>query len=644
MHKSIISFSIFSYMRILIILALSVFLNQLYAQKSTGTAAVVDSLNQEAFASKRSDISKALNLLIIAQNTAQQIDYQKGLAIAYLNEGGIYQQQGFNKRALTDYYLSLDIFKRTKDTFNLAKVTQQIGNALLLEGRYDTAVTVFNECLSIFKQYNKEEEIVNVKNSLGLIQLYRNKPDSAVILFDQALNISKKIKYSYGEKKALYHLGKLALNGKNLDLAVSFFNASMEIDQKINDRYGMALNNLALAEIALKRGLLDDMYALSKTSYDYAKSINAYDLTYQSVAQIINYYKKVNNPDKAIAWQDTIIAVTNQHRIKENEYASNFIDIIKNQQNLRLDKENAFIRAQRASDEQLFILTVGTFILIILAVLVVMVFINYQKQKHFSRELRAKNILIEAQIEEMGTLNKEISYQNRMLEADNKTKDKLLSIISHDLRNPLVNTKGILNLVNQGIVPEDQAKQLLLQLETQYMGTTSLLDNLLFWLKGQMAGKNLDRSKVVIFQLVKGLEDEHRMLLERKQILFHNLVNPQMHIYADKEMIRIVLRNLISNAIKFTPEKGMIEIKTEQTEAETIILVEDTGIGMSDETIQKVNAKQYYTTAGTSMEKGSGFGLMLCSDLINRHDGSLTIESMPGKGSRFVIKLPHMQA
>ena len=134
------------------------------------------------------------------------------------------------------------------------------------------------------------------------------------------------------------------------------------------------------------------------------------------------------------------------------------------------------------------------------------------------------------------------------------------------------------------------------------------------------------------------------MLLDRKHINFINLVNPQIHIHADKEMIRIVLRNLISNAMKFTPEKGMIEIKTEQTETETTILVEDTGIGMSDETIQKVNAKQYYTTAGTSMEKGSGFGLMLCSDLINRHDGSLTIESMPGKGSRFVIKLPRVQA
>jgi signal transduction histidine kinase len=180
----------------------------------------------------------------------------------------------------------------------------------------------------------------------------------------------------------------------------------------------------------------------------------------------------------------------------------------------------------------------------------------------------------------------------------------------------------------------------LLQLETQYMGTTSLLDNLLFWLKGQMAGKNLDRSNVVLYQLVKGLEDEHRMLLVRKHIHFKNELLPQVAIYADKEMIRIVLRNLISNAIKFTPDYGSIQVKAEQTETASIIYVEDTGIGMSPETIERVNAKQYYTTAGTSMEKGSGFGLMLCSDLINRHDGSLTIESMPGKGSRFIIQLP----
>ncbi|PJE45865.1 MAG: hypothetical protein CUR34_13630 [Sediminibacterium sp.] len=612
----------------------------LFAQKSTGSSFIVDSLNKEAFDAKRSDISKALNLLIIAQNTAKQIDYKKGQAVAYMYEGGIFQQQGFVKRALSDFYLSLDIFRRIKDTFNIAKVSQQIAGSLILESKYDSASAIYKESLEVFKKYDKQEEVVNIKNSLGLIQLYKGKPDSAVILFNQALNTSKLIKYDYGEKKALYHLGKLALEGKNLELATSFFYASISIDRKLNDRYGLALNNLELANVAFKRGQLDSAFAMSKASYLFAKSIGAHELIDQSVHQIIQYYKKTNALEKAMAWQDTAILINTLHRKKENEYAANFIDIIKNQQSLRLDWENSFLRAQRASDEQLFILTVGTFILIILAVLVVMVFINYQKQKHFSRELRAKNILIEAQIEEMGTLNKEISQQNRMLEADNKTKDKLLSIISHDLRNPLVNTKGILNLVNQEMVPEDQAKQLLLQLETQYMGTTSLLDNLLFWLKGQMSGKNLDRSVFIVYQLVKGLEDEHKMLFRRKNITFNNNLHPQMFINADKEMIRIVLRNLISNAIKYTPENGTIQVHATQSITHAIICVEDSGIGMTQETIEKINAKQYYTTAGTSMEKGSGFGLMLCSDLINRHDGNLIIESLPDKGSKFIIQLP----
>ena len=105
-------------------------------------------------------------------------------------------------------------------------------------------------------------------------------------------------------------------------------------------------------------------------------------------------------------------------------------------------------------------------------------------------------------------------------------------------------------------------------------------------------------------------------------------------------MIRIVLRNLISNAIKFTPENGLIRVYATSDELETKISIQDSGIGMSAETIERISAKQYYTTAGTAMEKGSGFGLMLCSDLVNRHGGKLIIESEPRKGSVFTITLP----
>jgi signal transduction histidine kinase len=268
-----------------------------------------------------------------------------------------------------------------------------------------------------------------------------------------------------------------------------------------------------------------------------------------------------------------------------------------------------------------------------------MLFLSFQKQIQLGRELRAKNVLIEAQVSELGILNEEISEQNILLEIDNKTKDKLLSIISHDLRNPLVNTKGILNLINQDMVPADDAKILLLQLETQYMSTTSLLDNLLFWLKGQMLGKDLEKIKFPIFGIVKGLVEEHNLLMKRKSINFNNMIDADLLVCADKEMIRIVLRNLISNAIKFTPQDGTIYVIGKHFNEETKIIIQDSGIGMTKETLEKVLAKQYYTTAGTALEKGSGFGLMLCSDLIKRQGSKLSIKSELDKGSVFTITL-----
>lgn len=610
------------------------------AQQIKGMPETVDSLNKSAFEKKRTNISEALIDLYKAQNLAIQLGYKKGEAISYMYEAGIYQQQGFLKRAIVDSYEALEIFRSIKDTFNIAKVNQQLAASLVSDKKYDSAIAVFNKSLQVYEKYNKNEDIINIKNNLGQIRLDLYQMNAALRLFNEALELSRKIGYRYGEKKALHNLGLAEIQRSRIGKAEQYFKKSLAIDEAMNDKYGVALKKISLIAIYLPQKRLAEAEILGLSAFSIAQSIDAFDLLDSIVSEMIELNKLNNNKEKVIQWQDSALEVLNKQRIKENEYASSFIDIIKSQHDSRMETENAIMRAERVSNEQFLIITVGTFILIILAVLVIMVFINFQKQKQFSRELRAKNVVIEAQVSELGALNKEISQQNILLEADNKTKDKLLSIISHDLRNPLVNTKGILNLVNQGMVPDEQAKQLLIQLETQYMGTTSLLDNLLFWLKGQMSGKNLDKVQMPVFPIVKGLEDEHRMLLERKNISFFNQVDPSLTVLADKEMIRIVLRNLISNAIKFTPENGLIRVYASSDERETKISIQDSGIGMSAETIQRISAKQYYTTAGTAMEKGSGFGLMLCSDLVNRHGGKLIIESEPRKGSVFTITLP----
>jgi two-component system sensor histidine kinase/response regulator len=600
----------------------------------------VDSLNALAFSQKRFDVPKALNNLSVSQNIATAVNYQKGLAVSYINEAGIFTQNGYEKKALSTYYKALQIFKNLKDTFNIAFTSQQIGLSLQADSNWNAAMEIYKESLRVYTLLNKKEHIVNVMNAIGLVNLNMNNFAEAEKAFTGALSLSREIKYAYGEKKVYYNFGQLEAKKGNLREAEMNFRISMVKDQALNDKYGVALNQLQLADIYARQGRLDSAVSMTLNAFGNASGISAYHLLREASQKIIAIYRQQGNSDKATQWQDTLVRILQTQISNEKEYALNFIEVIKNQDLQKANAENEARGARRVQQEQLLVITVGTFILIIVAVLAVLALVNYQRQRFFGKELKQKNEIIETNAQSLDQLNKEISNQNLMLEEDNKTKNKLLSIISHDLRTPLVNTKGILNLVNQGMVPKEEADVLLQQLETQYIGTTSLLDNLLFWIKGQMNGQDNDKVKVNLFLLVKALEDEQRLPLTNKKIRLINNVSKDINIIAEKEMLRIVCRNLISNAIKFTNEHGYIELNSRIQGTTLYLTVKDSGIGMTRETIGKVNAKMYYNTTGTSFEKGSGFGLMLCRDLIAKHNGELLIESEPGKGSEFTVILP----
>ncbi|MEA3427113.1 MAG: tetratricopeptide repeat-containing sensor histidine kinase [Bacteroidota bacterium] len=601
----------------------------------------VDSLNALAFDQKRFDVAKALNNLFNAENLALAANYPKGLATTYFYEAGIYHQNGYDKKALSTYYKAKQIFQGLIDTLNIAIVNKEIATALYANSKSDEAILLYNESLSVFTKMKDSRQIANVKNSIGLVHLDQKKFEEATQDFTTALNISIKVGHQYGEKKAYYNLGLLEERRRNFAMAETYYRKSLAIDKEVNDKFGAALNELQLSSISNAQQKRDESIALAKEAYSSAYYISAYNLMREASVKVIDGYRQKGEIIQASVWQDSLVNILKEQIENEKEYALNYIEVIKSQNAKNTNAEKDLEKQKQVQKEQLLIITVGTFILIIVAVLAVLALVNYQRQRFFGKELKQKNEIIEKNSASLDQLNKEISHQNLLLEADNKTKNKLLSIISHDLRTPLVNTKGVLNLVNQGMVPPEEADRLLQLLETQYLGTTSLLDNLLFWIKGQMDGKPDDKVKVGLHQLVKVLEEEHRMPLLKKKIELRNLIDKELAIVTEKEMIRIVCRNLISNAIKFSNENGIIEVSSRIGDDHFLYMsVKDNGIGMSKETIDKVNAKQYYNTTGTSYEKGSGFGLMLCRDLLNKAGGDLIIESEPGVGSTFTIKMP----
>jgi two-component system, sensor histidine kinase and response regulator len=143
-----------------------------------------------------------------------------------------------------------------------------------------------------------------------------------------------------------------------------------------------------------------------------------------------------------------------------------------------------------------------------------------------------------------------------------------------------------------------------------------------------------------VTQMIKNVVQLLRLQAEAKQVHIKSKLKSPVYVYADKDMINLVLRNLISNAIKFTPEKGKIEVGINDLSTFAEIYVQDTGIGISREALQKINDKNFYSTKGTASESGTGLGLLLVRDFLARNGGQMFIESEPGKGSVFSFTLP----
>lgn len=259
--------------------------------------------------------------------------------------------------------------------------------------------------------------------------------------------------------------------------------------------------------------------------------------------------------------------------------------------------------------------------------------IHNQRQRILNQtnQLKIKNIEIETQKDELKKLD--------------TTKNKMFSIIGHDLRGPVGSIRQMLEvlLTQYDSLAKDEIAGMLKMLELSASSTYSLLENLLMWSKFQKGEIQFFPDMVDLFKIV----EENIILListaNNKSIDLYSEIMPDTYIFADLNMINAVIRNLISNAIKFTSEGGIVKIYTNKSKDKNYlnICVEDTGIGITESAKQEIlNRSSYFSTYGTHKEKGSGIGLMLCIEFIEKHGGILEIDSTRRVGSKFIFSMP----
>ncbi len=292
-----------------------------------------------------------------------------------------------------------------------------------------------------------------------------------------------------------------------------------------------------------------------------------------------------------------------------------------------------FIFLEIAQNSQIISFSVSFPHLVEVGVLVFLLFQVYLLANHYAiayKNLELVNVDLEAKVQARTT----------ELTKANQVREKLLSVVSHDIKGPLNSLRGVLDIYAQGGFSESEMKSITGSIEENLSATSLLMDNVLLWASNQLKGVKVTFSKVNLKELV----DEHykifKTIADTKSISLINSVD-QFEVQSDKQILSLILRNLIANAIKFSFEKGRIEISSQKDESTFVIRIKDNGKGMPQDVVQSLfHGNSTISTEGTNLEKGTGLGLALCYDYLKHLNGEISVQSEQNKGTTFTVRVP----
>ncbi|GJQ62109.1 MAG: hybrid sensor histidine kinase/response regulator [Melioribacteraceae bacterium] len=259
-----------------------------------------------------------------------------------------------------------------------------------------------------------------------------------------------------------------------------------------------------------------------------------------------------------------------------------------------------------------------------------------------TRDLRKEKLKLEELLVEVGDAKEKIELQNNQLEELNSAKDTFFSVISHDLKNPFNALLGYTEFLLSGYdeMEEDEVVGIIEDIKSTSRATYNLLANLLEWANSQTGNLEISIQKTDLYEIVK----ENVLVVTssaRQKNITINFDHKPMSAYCDETSISTVVRNIISNSIKFTPRDGFIDVRLDESETQCFVMIRDTGIGME---LQKVTnlfkLEGRRSTLGTEKEAGTGLGLIIAKEFVDKNGGSISVTSEPGKGTEFIITLP----
>ncbi|MDO5971230.1 tetratricopeptide repeat-containing sensor histidine kinase [Flavivirga aquimarina] len=552
---------------------------------------------------KRGNYGKGLQFSLAAIKELEKRHLVHDLQLAYSNLADAYYNINAYDKAIEFYLKALDVQEQLNDIKGTNRSNSQLAELYSFKKEHRKAIEYYEKVLA-----NKETSNDSVRGSiyskLGGEYLMFNDYDNAADYLVRGLRLNRRGRYKDGLLSALNNLGDLNLQQGKLILAEKQLLEAGDIAKNIDNKTELLKHYKLMKSLDSTKERFDRAFAWQRQYYDLKNKLNINEVKIDSEND--SPVKLELDPDFDKPTVDEKIETTPKIEITESK-----------------DKLNKF--------KLIFYALLAA--LAIVSTFLVLIYLKRNTNMKYTQELEEKNIKIELQ-------NVAFQEQTKHLENVNNVKDKLFSIVSHDLKDSLSSINGFIDLLKDGSLSREEFDNLIPELSENANNASLLLFNLLNWSKSQM--QSLE-PKPSLFDVQEVFEDKVKLVEQRMENKGITLTDHSLRdfAYADRSMFEIVVQNLLANALKFCKSGDTITISNHISNGSCIVSIADTGVGISKQNLEKLfKNNSSFTTVGTNNEKGTGLGLSICKELIELNNGKIWVESTLGVGSTFYVQLP----
>ena len=598
-------------------------LNQLKLTKTIknyeGRHESVDQLNKLAYDYTYINPDSSIILGMEAIRISGSQDYGKGKAEALNNVARAYYVKGTYDSTLVFSEQALNISTLLNDTLNRLISMNNIGLVFIEHNEYKSAIQQFQNVRQLANAIHNNLHETKAIFNLGLCYDETGQYDKAIAQLHIAIEKDKENPAQPVTAIAYDRLGKTYFHSKNYPQSIAHYQEVLN-NKAVNDPWELSFCYGGIAETYYAMGEYAKSLDNAHKSFNYASSIHAKWEAEQALSILAKCYALDKKYELAYHYLQLDKLYKDSLTAQNTQEAADYFKIQqKEAANQSLEKENRLNEQKLRLAANINRIIGISALIIIIGFLLLLVY--FRKSKKLNTLLLKKN----ADIDHLNTM-----------------KDQLFYVISHDLRSPMNSLQQSLELINRKILSPEKQQLLLEALQQQVTLSGKMLNDLLAWAATQQAGITVKIEPLYPKELIQELLTLLQSQAERKQINLHMELAPVSMVLSDKDQLKIIIQNLLTNAIKFTPLHGEIKVYFTETEQHLLIHIQDFGVGMSPEKMAQL-FRQFgskVSNPGTEREKGTGIGLMLVNEFAKLNKIKIKVDSEEGKGSTFSVILP----